>query len=106
VTWPDEEAILSVCGDPPSFLCVAILPADTTRAARAAQIRAWRALGPAGRLELALSMSDDVRTLTADGIRQRHPEKTDVNVFWAERRRLLGADLFQKAYPNAPHIQP
>ncbi|MFT7521197.1 MAG: hypothetical protein ACI9MC_003348 [Kiritimatiellia bacterium] len=51
---------------------------------------------------MAMRMSDDVRGVTADGIRHRHPKYTRSEVRWALDRMLLGDDLFAKAYPLAP----
>ncbi len=54
------------------------------------QIEAWRAMGPAGRLDLAFQLHlfalDTVR-LTE---RQRHPDLPPDNLAWRVTRRMLG----------------
>jgi hypothetical protein len=71
---------------------------DTTAAAREVQCAALRALGPAGRVELALEMSEQARAIAIDGIVARHagvgPEQARARLL----RRLLGAELFDAAY--------
>lgn len=51
-----------------------MIPDDTTADAFSAQVRYYRRLGPQGRLQLMLELSDDARELAADGVRRRHPE--------------------------------
>ena len=76
-------------------------PEDTTPEAWRIQQQIWRRMGPERRLATALSMSDDLRRLSADGIRHRHPEYSEVQVRWALDRMLLGDALFARAYPKA-----
>lgn len=52
------------------------LPLDTTPAAAAIQQQAYRALGNAGRLKLALELSDLTRAFAIAGVRQRNPDIT------------------------------
>lgn len=63
-------------------------------------------MGANQRLQTALRLSDDLRRLTAAGIRRRHPDYTEGQVRWAMLRRALGDELFAEAYPNAPRIRP
>jgi hypothetical protein len=58
---------------------------DTSQAAHDLQVRLYRAMSPAGRSELALRMSDDVRQVAAEGIRKRHPTTPSVtfDVLWS-----------------------
>ena len=58
-------------------------------------------MGPKQRFATALQMSDDLRRLSADGIRHRHPEYSETEVRWALDRMLLGDELFARAYPKA-----
>ena len=44
--------------------------------------------------------------LTRAGIRARHPEYDDAAVRLAEIRQRLGDELFVKAYPRAPRLDP
>ena len=43
------------------------IPLDTSVEARNRQIKAWIAMGPAQRVRLAASMSDDIRRVAAEG---------------------------------------
>jgi hypothetical protein len=79
---------------------------DTQAAAHAAQLRAYRLLGPSARVALAAQMSDDARSTTRSGIRARHPGYSPSEVEFALRRLLLGDDLFRAAWPDEPLLTP
>ncbi len=81
-------------------------PADTTPEAWAKQLEVWRRMGPERRLAVAISMSEELVTLTCAGIQARHPEYSEDAVRLAEIRQRLGDDLYSKAYPNAPRWEP
>lgn len=51
-------------------------------------------------------MSEDVRALSRAGIAARHPEYGPEEVRWAEFRLHLGDDLFSRAFPAAPLLDP
>jgi len=53
---------------------------DTTPDAAAVQETAYRNAGPAGRLRIAMELSDLVRALAAAGVRKQHPEYTEAEV--------------------------
>lgn len=78
-------------------------PMDTTDEAREAQFRGWRHMGSARCLLLAMQMSDEVRRVTAAGIRHRYSAD---EVRWALFRVVLGEDLFVQAFPEAPLLAP
>lgn len=61
---------------------------DTTPAAAAAQDAAYRRLGPAGRLHVALELSDLVRSLALAGMRRRHPDRSEEQLVEALAREL------------------
>jgi len=63
-----------------------LTPQDTTPEARARQVQAWRKMGSLRRLELALELSDEVRSVALDGLRARHPDASQ-----AELSELLAA---------------
>ena len=63
-----------------------------------------RAMGPSGRLAMALEMSDTARELVCDGIRLRHPEYDEVEVRLTAVRLTLGDALYRDAYPAGPHL--
>src|ERR1019366_3742980 len=53
---------------------------DTSPEAAAVQLALYRALGPSGRVQIAVDLSDAVRQTAMDGIRRRHPEYSDDGV--------------------------
>jgi hypothetical protein len=66
---------------------------DTEAGALEAQLSALRRLGPAGRVRLAAEMSEDVRRISFEGERRRHPELTVEEARLAVRRRQWGDQL-------------
>jgi hypothetical protein len=50
---------------------------DTSPEAATVHLELYRSLGPSGRLQIAVDLSDAVRQTAIDGIRRRHPEYTD-----------------------------
>lgn len=79
---------------------------DTSPDAFRVQQEVWRRMGPERRLSLAVSMSEDVRALSRAGIAARHPDYDAEEVRWAEFRLHLGNDLFARAFPAAPLLDP
>lgn len=55
-------------------------------------------MGPAARLEKGLRLSDESRSLLADGVRSRHPGLSDDDLRLAVIRLWLGPDLFETAF--------
>lgn len=49
-------------------------PRDTSPEVWSRQLDVYRAMGPDGRLRRALQMSEDVKALARDGIRDQHPD--------------------------------
>jgi hypothetical protein len=76
------------------------LPHDTHPAAYDAQLRAYRQMAPERRAELALEMSDAIRSIAREGIRQRHPDYTPLDVSRALVRLLYGAEAARRVWPN------
>ena len=72
------------------------LPADTSPEARDLQVAAYRAMGPGRRLMEALRMSEEVRHITAAGIRARHPEWSAAEVERAVVALFLGPELAER----------
>lgn len=56
---------------------------------------------PRDRLEMALTMSEDVKGIARAGIRHRHPDWTEASVQAALSELLLGPELAAKARPTA-----
>jgi hypothetical protein len=61
---------------------------DTSPSAAAIQNEAYRRLGPSGRVQVAIELSEAVRQTTVAGIRRRNPEYDDTEA-WREFRRLV-----------------
>lgn len=68
------------------------MPLDTTPHAAAIHEESLRALGLAGRLRVALELSDLTHAFAIAGIRRRHPEYSD-----EEARRKLAEVLYGSA---------
>ena len=79
---------------------------DTSPAAHAAQLAAYRRMGGPARTLLAARMSAHARQITRDGIRSRHPHYSSDDVEHALNRLLLGDRLFAAAWPDAPLLSP
>jgi len=54
-----------------------VVPADTTPQARSVQLDVYRAMSPERRMELAFEMSEELRIVTLEGLRERHPGVDD-----------------------------
>lgn len=70
---------------------------DTSDLARARQRGALREMSPATRLAIAAALSDEVRALTAAGIRARRPGDSEEQIARAFARIVLGRDLADAA---------
>ncbi len=73
---------------------------DTAPAARDVQRAAHRALGPTGRVELALAMSEQAREIAILGTMARNAALSYEQARAQVLRRLLGVRLFEAAYPE------
>jgi hypothetical protein len=75
---------------------------DTHQEAHDFQVRLYRAMTSAERSELALRMSDDMRRVAGEGIRQRHPEYTERDVRRALVALLFGPKAAASVWPGEP----
>ena len=73
---------------------------DTSRTAHDLQLRLYRGMTPEQRSELALRMSDDVRRIAAEGIKQRHPDYSEHDIRRALVALLYGKDAAAKIWPG------
>jgi hypothetical protein len=64
------------------------------------QIDIYRRMSPNRRLELALQMSDSLRSVVAAGVRNRHPDYSEEQVRLAVARLWLGDELFHQVHPG------
>jgi hypothetical protein len=79
---------------------------DTSEEAARVQVEVYRRMAPADRLRVGLELTRMSRDLIAQGIRNRHPEYSENDVKWALFRVWLGRELFERAYPRCPQLEP
>jgi hypothetical protein len=79
---------------------------DTHHHAHDVQLRVYRQMSPERRAEIAFELSEDVRRITCDGIRQRHPEYSDEDVRRALVALIYGEELARKIWPQAAVLPP
>ena len=75
-------------------------PRDTDERSHRAQIDAARRIGPEGRLRVAAQLSEDVRTISIDGVHRRHPEYTPEEARRVVLRALWGEALASRVWPD------
>lgn len=73
---------------------------DTSAEAERVMIDKLRAMSPADRLTLALSLSHSVRALALAGVRQRHPNASVREQLLRLAITIHGRDLAKLAYPE------
>lgn len=73
---------------------------DTSPEAHQAQFRAYRRLTPDARVAMAVELSESVRLIAIEGIRNRHPQYSDDEVSRALLALLYGRDLAQRVWPR------
>ena len=79
---------------------------DTSEDAARVQLEVYRRMAPSERLNVGLELTRMSRDLLAQGIRARHPEYSDDQVKWAVIRVWIGRDMFRRAYPYGPQLDP
>jgi len=79
---------------------------DTSEDAARVQLEVYRRMAPSQRLNVGLELTRMSRDLLAQGIRARHPEYSDDEVKWAVIRVWIGRDMFRRAYPHGPQLDP
>lgn len=79
---------------------------DTSPEAHEVQLNLLRSMSPGRRMEMAVEISETVLAFAAGGIRSRHPEYDNEQIDWALRRMRLGDQLFRRAWPSAPLLEP
>ena len=82
------------------------LSRDTSEEAARVQVEAYRKMPPSERLRVGLELTRMSRELLAQGIRRRHPEYSEDEMKWALIRTWLGPELFERAYPRSPQLEP
>ncbi|MGE0547889.1 MAG: hypothetical protein AB7O24_02650 [Kofleriaceae bacterium] len=81
-------------------------PRDTSTAAHEAQLACYRRMSGSQKVAIAVRMSEDVREIARAGIKARHPEYPGEHVQLALLRLIYGDELFRKAWPAAPCLDP
>ena len=79
---------------------------DTSERALRVQSEIYRKMAPSERLRVGLELTEMSRELIAEGIRRRHPEYSEDEVKWSFMRTWLGPELFERAYPRSPQLEP
>ena len=82
------------------------LPVDTSTDAHRRQVEAYARMGGAARLSVAFDLSEAVRRITQAGIRHRHPDYSNEEVWAAWARLTLGDALYREVWPHRPLVTP
>jgi len=72
--------------------------ADTTFEAACRQNEVLRRIGIAGRAAMTFELSDNLRRIVADGVRDRHPDWNEQAVRLRVIRLTLGERLFNETF--------
>jgi hypothetical protein len=75
------------------MLIRATIPRDTSRDAWDMQVSVLERLGPERRVDIAIDLSESVRSLYLAGIRSQHPEWSDEDVVRHVVSRQYGVEL-------------
>ena len=73
-------------------------PADTSAEAWKVFLDIHRKLSPTEKIRRAYSLSATLRRLNAEGLRRRHPDAGEREIFLRATRARLGPDLFRRVY--------
>ena len=71
---------------------------DTTFEAACRQNEVLRRIGIASRAAMTFELSDNLRRIVEDGVRDRHPDWDEQAIRLERIRLMLGDDLFRRAY--------
>jgi len=77
------------------------IPADTTLEAARKQFEILRRLGPEVRLKMAFEMSDNLRQIVEDGVRDRHPDFDEKKIQLEVLRLMIGDKLYRQILKEA-----
>jgi len=77
------------------------IPADTTIEAVRKQFEILRRLGPEVRLKMAFEMSDNLRQIVEDGVRDRHPDFDEKKIQLEVLRLMIGDKLYRQILKEA-----
>jgi hypothetical protein len=77
---------------------------DTTPEASEVQAASWRMMTAREKADLVAALSRVTRELAERGIRARHPDASEREVFLRLAILQLGRELAVQAYPDAAHF--
>jgi hypothetical protein len=81
-------------------------PFDTSPEAHAFQVRGYRRMDAGQKAELVAELSEAVRDVAREGIRQRHPGYSDDDVKRALVVLLYGRETERRLWPNDEQREP
>ena len=76
------------------------IPFDTARDAAVKQLDILRKMDIEGRAAMTFELSDNLRSILAAGIVQRHPDYSDDEIKMAVMRLTIDKKLFDQAFPD------
>lgn len=79
---------------------------DTFQETEKIQIELLRKMPLEKKWKVIFKFIEVQKELIIEGIRKRHPEYSDKEVYYAFKRIILGKELFEKVYPEAKYIKP
>lgn len=82
------------------------IPDDTTADAHRVQSEVYAKMGGTARVAVAFQLTEMVRQLALAGIRHRHPDYSDEQVFQAWARLKLGDELVRAVWPDRELVDP
>jgi hypothetical protein len=82
------------------------IPCDTTPDAHRLQGEIYARMGGTQRVAVAFDLTETVRRLAESGIRHRHPDYSDEQVFRAFARLRLGDALVRVVWPDRDLVDP
>ena len=80
---------------------MARLAADTSADVEERQVLAWREMSPADKAALVAGLTNATIALARAGLRERHPDASDRELFLRLAILTLGRELAGRAYPDA-----
>lgn len=91
-----DTTIIRLAAGYPNVVDPTVLDTDIDAYERQRDV--WRRLGPSGRLEQAIRMSEEARELSIAGLMARQPDLSRREALLAVVRQQLGDDVFREAF--------
>ena len=77
-----------------------LIPSDTSPEAFVRQIEVLRKMSIEERATMTFELSDNLRSITESGIKQRHPDYTPDQIKMAWIKLTIEPELFKEAFPD------